>query len=106
MLSQPSQTSRIPSSMSSNLCLTVGLGKEEMALMKPYPKYGRCEAGSLRDAHFSKEWGLLRWHLIIFSHSRSSPGTWFLFLEEPLFVDCEEGNTQELLLAATCFGKH
>lgn len=50
--------------------------------------------------------GLLRWHLIIFSHSRSSPGTRFLFLEEPLFADCEEGNTQELLLAATCFGKH
>lgn len=34
------------------------------------------------------------------------PRTRFLFLEEPPFADCREGNTQEELLAVTCFSKH
>ena len=34
------------------------------------------------------------------------PRTRFLFLEEPPFADCHAGNTQEALLAVTCFSKH
>lgn len=34
------------------------------------------------------------------------PRTQFLFLEEPPFADCHAGNTQEALLAVTCFSKH
>lgn len=53
----PSQTSGATSGASPNLCLSLGFGKAETALMKPYSKHTRCGAGSLRNSHFSRERG-------------------------------------------------
>lgn len=50
--------------------------------------------------------GLLRRYLIISIVPAAPSRTGFLFLEETPFADCHEGNTQEELLAVTCFSKH
>lgn len=74
--------------------------------MKPYPEDARCEVGSLENSQFSKELGYLGGTWLDAVIPATSPRTWFLFLEEPPFADCREGNTQEELLAVTCFSKH
>lgn len=83
-----------------------GVQERRLSLNEATFKLQQVRSRKPWELPLSQGMGLLRWHLIIFSHSHSSPRTRFLFLDKPPFADCCEGNTQEELLAVTCFGKH
>lgn len=83
-----------------------GLQKRRNSFNKATFKIEQVWSRKPQELPLFKGMGLLQWHWIIFSHSHSSPRTQFLFLDKPPFAACCEGNTQEELLAVTCFSKH